>query len=145
MNKSFKLGIDWHGVLDAVPEIISFLAKAVIAQGGEVHIITGMTWTPLCIDKLKELDIPFTHSFSIFDYHREIGTEIIGHHVKFNIPKIDDDVWDRTKGDYCRDHEITLHIDDTQIYNNNFTTPFARLWTHNNAPKGEHKDNRHLN
>lgn len=144
MSKKFKLGIDWHGVLDALPETISFLAKAIIANGGEVHIITGMTWNQKCIDMLHEFDIPFTHHFSIFDYHRSIGSEIVGHHERFNIPKIDDTVWDKTKGYYCRDNDITLHIDDTLIYNDFFTTPFARLWTHNKNPKGEHKDIRHI-
>jgi hypothetical protein len=142
--KTFKLGVDWHGVIDALPDVLSFLTKAVIAQGGEVHILTGMSWTKECEDKLKEMDIPFTHHFSIFDYHKEIGTEIIGYHEKYNIPKIDDVIWDKTKGDYCKEHEITLHIDDTTAYNDYFTTPFARLWTHNNKPKGTHKDERHL-
>ena len=41
-------------------------------------------------------------------------------------------------------HEIDLHIDDTLIYNNFFTTPFARLWSHSHSGKAAHKDPRHL-
>ena len=30
------------------------------------------------------------------------------------------------------------------FYNDYFTTPFCRLWSHNNQPKSPHKDVRHL-
>lgn len=140
----FKLGIDWHGVLDALPEDIAFLSKAIIKAGGEVHILTGMTWTEECNQKLKEWGVEWTHTFSIFDYHHKIlKTPAIGWHETFNIPKIDDELWDKTKGDYCRRHNINLHLDDTLQYNKHFTTPYARVWTHNNKPKRQDKDERH--
>ncbi len=143
MNK-FKLAIDWHGVLDAIPNEITFLVNSVYNNGGEVHILTGMTWTEDCTKQLEELGIKYTHVFSVFDYHHKVlKTPIVGWHDVFNIPKIDDDIWDMTKGDYCRKHNISLHIDDTLQYNKYFTTPFARLWTHNNKPKRLDKDDRH--
>lgn len=43
-----------------------------------------------------------------------------------------------------KEHNISLHIDDALIYNDHFTTPFCRLWTHNNKPKSSKKDLRHL-
>ena len=46
--------------------------------------------------------------------------------------------------EYCREHGISFHIDDTLIYNDFFTTPFTRLWTHNNKPKAPSKDVRHF-
>jgi hypothetical protein len=54
------------------------------------------------------------------------------------------DLWDSAKAEYCRDAGIDLHLDDTKRYNDFFTTPFARIWTHNNKPKGDHRDERHL-
>ena len=58
--------------------------------------------------------------------------------------KFNDELWDSTKSKYCKEHNISLHIDDTSIYNNYFTTPFCRLWSHSNQPKSPHKDVRHL-
>lgn len=38
-----KLGLDIHGVINTMPEF--FLADSFIKNGGEVHIITGGSWT----------------------------------------------------------------------------------------------------
>jgi len=142
--KKFKLGIDWHGVLDAIPDEIAFLSKAVCQAGGEVHIITGMFWTKECEEKLKEYGVEWTHKFSVIEYHIEQKTPQCGWHEKFNMPAIPDDPWDRTKADYCKKHNISLHLDDTLIYGDYFSTPFARVWTKNGKHKGEHKQERHL-
>ncbi len=40
----FKLGLDIHGVVDAMPDFFSFLTDSFIKNGGEVHIITGGRW-----------------------------------------------------------------------------------------------------
>ncbi len=111
--------------------------------GGEVHIITGGA----TIDDKRLLDrynIRYTHLFSIIDYHKEKGTPTSGKHPKYGFDMISDEEWDKTKADYCREHNIDLHIDDTLIYNNFFTTPFCRLWTHDHHIKPGHKDPRHL-
>lgn len=144
MNKVFKIGLDWHGVIDAIPELWSFLTKCIVDNGGEVHIITGMSWNEECEKQLSEWDIKWTHHFSILDHHLSIKTPVIGWHEKFNIPRINDITWDKTKGEYAQKHQLDLHIDDTLQYNDYFTTPFARFFSHNNKPKGEHKDARHL-
>ena len=44
----------------------------------------------------------------------------------------------------CKENGFDLHIDDTLIYNNFFSTPFARLWTHSGQSKSPHKDVRHI-
>lgn len=58
--------------------------------------------------------------------------------------KFEDGAWDNVKAKYCKEQNISLHIDDTLIYNDFFETPFARLWSHNNNPKSSHKDVRHM-
>jgi len=143
-STKFKLGLDVHGVIDSLPEVFSFLTKSIISSKGEVHIITGGRIDDDMINMLKRFDIHYTHLFSILDYHLSIGTPTDGNHPKYGFPMISDEIWDKTKGDYCKKHNISLHIDDTLIYNENFTTPFARLWTHTNTPKPIHKDPRHL-
>lgn len=54
--------------------------------------------------------------------------------------KFDDNLWNSMKGKYCKDNNIDLHIDDTLVYNDFFSTPFARLWSHNSKSKSSHKD-----
>lgn len=142
-NRPYKVGLDLHGVIDSMPEFFAFFTKAIIDAGGEIHIITGGT-SEKDIKLLEDYGIRWTHFFSISDYHREKGTPTQGTHPKYGFPQISDQEWDRTKGEYCQKHGIDLHIDDTLIYNDYFTTPFCRLWTHNHHPKGTHKDTRHL-
>jgi hypothetical protein len=145
--KKFKLGLDLHGVIDAIPEELSFLSKAVVNAGGEVHILTGSSLTHEVYHLIEKLGIRYTHVFSIYDFMVLEGAETTGiiefpdgsRQLKFR-----DGTWDRVKGDYCVKHKISLHIDDTLAYNNNFSTPFARLWTHNGKTKASHVPIHHI-
>lgn len=147
ISSKFKLGIDVHGVVDAMPEFFAFLTNAFIKNGGEVHIITGGSWTDEMASEVSSYGIKFTHVFSVYDHLVESGAESKG---KVQFPdgtiqnKFKDEDWDLVKANYCRDNGITFHIDDTLAYNEFFTTPFARLWTHSNKPKASHKDVRHM-
>jgi len=76
--------------------------------------------------------LKYTKIFSITDYHKQINTPTKGFHPKFGFALIEDELWDKTKADYCRRENIDFHIDDTLAYNDYFTTPFCRLWLHNN-------------
>lgn len=143
LSGKMKLGLDVHGVIDSMPEFFSFLTKAIIKSGGEVHVITGGT-TEDDLKFMKENDIQYTHYFSIIDHHKELETPTHGKHPKYGFDMISDEEWDKTKSEYCQREGISLHIDDTLAYNETFTTPFCRLWTHNNHPKPIHKDPRHL-
>lgn len=147
-GSKFSVALDFHGVINALPDFFSFLSNAIFNAGGEVHIVTGGSLKKVIKDDdimkyLKDNNIAHTHLFSIQDYHDEIGTPKGKIHPKYGFPMIDDNVWDQTKGDYCRRNNISLCIDDTLVYNEYFTTPFARLWTHNNNPKVG-KDERHM-
>lgn len=42
MNNTLKVGLDIHGVIDAFPPRFKQLAYALIKDGAEVHIITGI-------------------------------------------------------------------------------------------------------
>jgi len=145
-NYKFKLGLDLHGVIDSMPKEFAFLTNAIVSAGGEVHILTGGSWSPELENQVKSYGIKWTHSFSVYD-HLIKTAKTVG---EIQFPdgtiqkKFEDGVWDHVKADYCREHNISLHIDDTLIYNDFFTTPYARLWTHTNTPKGSHKDIRHL-
>lgn len=143
----FKMGLDVHGVIDSLPDFFAFLTNAIISAGGECHILTGSSWTQEVEDHLSSVGIKWTHKFSVYDQLIESGAKITGEIV---FPdgtvqkKFEDGVWDHVKAEYCKEHSISLHIDDTMVYNDFFTTPFARIWTHNNNPKSSHKDVRHM-
>ena len=128
-----KLGIDVHGVVDDLPEFFSFLTQLIISSGGEVHIITGGTWDKNLENSIVKAGVKWTHYFSVYD-HLILNAKSEGTY-KFSDgtiqEKFDDDVWNKAKGDYCRKHNISLHIDDTIVYGDYFTTPFARLYTKN--------------
>jgi hypothetical protein len=146
-STKFKIGLDLHGVIDSLPDFFGFLTQSVIKNGGEIHILTGGSWNSELESQLSNYGIVWTHSFSVYDHLINSNTPTTGE-IKFpdgTIQKkfVGDD-WDKAKGDYCKENGISLHIDDTLIYNDFFTTPFCRLWTHNNKPKAPHKDVRHL-
>jgi hypothetical protein len=148
MKKSkFKISLDIHGVIDSIPETFSFISKAVINQGGEVHILTGGSWTEDLKKLLEELNIEWTHHFSVYDHLISINVRTVG---EYKFPdgtiqkRFEDGHWDGVKAKYCYDNDINLHIDDTLIYNDHFKTPFCRLWSHNGKPKSPKKDVRHL-
>jgi len=142
-----KIGIDIHGVIDALPDFFAFLTESFIKNGGEVHVITGGTFNEQLEAQIKSANIKYTHVFSVYDHLIETNASTYGDIV---FPdgtiqkKFKDDVWDSAKADYCKRNDISLHIDDTLIYNEHFTTPFARLWSHNNKQKARHKSIRHV-
>ena len=142
-----KISLDIHGVIDSMPELFSFLSESIVNNGGEVHIVTGGRWDEKLEKQLIKLNIKWTHKFSVYDHLKENGAEQNG---KIQFPdgtvqrKFNDEDWDKVKSDYCREHNISLHIDDTLAYNNYFTTPFARLWSHSGQSKSPHKDIRHI-
>ena len=138
-----KLGLDIHGVIDSNPESFSFLSRSVIAGGGEVHIVTGGSWTEELERQIREAGVEWTHYFSVYDYLMESGIPSIG---KIQFPdgtvqeKFDSDLWDTIKGGYCRSKDIELHIDDTEAYARYFTTPFLLYKSSSDFEKISHTD-----
>ena len=74
-SNPIKIGLDFHGVIDAMPEFFSFFSNAIIKAGGEIHILTGGLTND---DKniLQKYNIKYTKFFSINDYHKEKGTPV---------------------------------------------------------------------
>ena len=102
-----------------MPDFFAFLTDSIVKNDGEVHIITGGIWSPELEEMLKSHGVKWTHSFSVYDYLIE-NAKTIG---EIQFPdgtiqkKFENGVWDGVKGDYCREHNISLHLDDTLIYN----------------------------
>ncbi len=120
-----NIGLDFHGVLDSLPEFFSEFTKLFKEAGHEVHVITGGRKSDI-IPELKKHKIHYTHIFSITDHLVEQGLE---YYERPNgdfmfTPKI----WDKTKGDYCHENNIHIHFDDTDHYSLDFKTPFFSLF-----------------
>jgi hypothetical protein len=138
-----KLGLDIHGVIDSNPKSFAFMSQSVVTNGGEVHIITGGSWTTELEEQLKGYGIKWTSHFSVYDYLVESGIDSIG---TIQFPdgtiqkKFDYDLWDTIKAGYCRSNKIDLHIDDTQVYSKYFTTPFLLYKSSDDFEKISHMD-----
>lgn len=123
-----KFAFDVHGVIDSHPEAFSVIIDSLLQCGHEVHILTGRAYKP-AERELKNMGIKYTTLFSITDYHESIGTSV--EYEDEDNPWIDDELWDRTKADYCREHNIDICFDDTERYAQHFSTPFfliKSLW-----------------
>lgn len=138
-----KLGLDIHGVIDSNPESFAFMSQSVITGGGEVHIITGGSWTSELEEQLKGYGIGWTSHFSVYDYLLDSGIDSIG---TIQFPdgtiqkKFDYHLWDTIKAGYCRSNNIDLHIDDTEVYSKYFTTPFLLYKSSEDFEKISHID-----
>ena len=138
-----KLGLDIHGVIDSNPESFAFLSQSVINTGGEVHIITGGSWTKDLENQIREYGIKWTTHFSVYDYLLDSGIDSIG---TIQFPdgtiqkKFDFQLWDTIKAGYCRSKNIDLHIDDTEVYSKYFTTPFLLYKSSDDFEKISHVD-----
>lgn len=123
----FILGLDYHGVLDKFPDLFGPLSRIILASGGRVYIITGHRLTQEFSDKLKNLGIEYTEILSIIDYHAGIGVKI--RYDEKGDPWIDEETWNTAKAVLCERYNVTLHIDDSEIYGKYFTgkTKYLKL------------------
>lgn len=116
-----KIGIDFHGVINQDPAFFQALTTAAVEQGIEVHIVSGGPRRH--IERYAEkYGIRYHKIWCIFDFykHKEL--------IQF-LPDgsfhMDDELWNKAKADYCRQEEIALHIDDSNVYGDYFTSPYC--------------------
>lgn len=122
-ERKMKIGLDIHGVCDANPEFFVELSRIFVEAGHEVHILTGRRVSDGALEEVKELGLSYTHFMSISDYHKSIGTKMW--EDENGNPWLDGEMWDRTKGDYCKKFGIDFCLDDTERYGQYFETPFG--------------------
>lgn len=126
-RKVLKIGLDIHGVANADAAFFSELTHVLVDGGHEVHILTGVERTPALERHLKiDLELSWTHLFSITSHCRDLGADIETIQGK---PYVDEDLWNRAKAEYCRQHAIDLHLDDSAVYGRHFSTPYAKYFT----------------
>jgi len=129
-ENKLNYGFDVHGVLDAKPDVIIALMRALKRAGHEVHIITGSKNGKRIINYLKKYGvfagIHYTHFFSISSHLISKGVKV--RYIKGK-PWFNEDIWNKTKGEYCKRNNIALMIDDSDVYGESFKTPYARFFS----------------
>jgi len=116
-----KIALDIHGTIDDRPKLFSILTMILKALSIEIHITTGIPDTLALRHQLDDWGIRYDKVFSITDYHISIGT-----YMEWDErgPWIEEDIWNRTKANYCIKNEIDLTIDNSTEYGEYFKTPF---------------------
>lgn len=132
-SSKFKIGIDYHGVIDTFPEEFRKLSRAIYSWGGEVHIVTGLKRCKEIDDELFDAGIVFTHYFSIVDQ-----LEIEGEEIEWNngLPSADRVKWDWAKQKYCDEQGIHMMFDDSDVYKDTFDD-IDTIYMHVINPKRE--------
>ncbi len=118
-----KIGLDLHGVVESNPKFFSELSKLLVANGHEVHLITGKRFN-LVEQELKDYGVVYTHFYSIVEEEEKRGVFV--KEDENGNPWMDYDIWNSSKAKYCQENGIDLHIDDSSKYGEFFKTPFAR-------------------
>jgi hypothetical protein len=123
---TINLGLDLHGVINERPHLFAMLTNLLVTNGHRVHIITG-SQQELEMPILSDMGIAFTDFFSITDYHISIKTEIEWRTP--DNPHLPSELWDPAKATYCREKNIDLHLDDSDVYKYFFNIPYGRFYS----------------
>ena len=108
-----KIGLDVHGVIDRFPAEFALLTKRWLdGLGHEVHIVTGSPWDG-AEPQVKKMGIQFSHHFSIVDHHRGVGTIMTNKESGW---WMEQETWNRSKGDYAKTVDLDIHFEDTLAY-----------------------------
>jgi hypothetical protein len=120
-----KFSFDIHGTIDRKPEVFAALTQALVKAGCEVHILTGSRRTPKLEKYLVDLGIHYTHFGSITDFRTSQGVGVTC--LPNGDPWMDKEIWDRAKSEYCLQHNIAFHLDNSPDYGKHFKTPYFQL------------------
>lgn len=116
-----KIGIDFHGVLNTSPLFFQSFCELILANEGEVYIISGGPHAAI-LQFLDVWQIKFTKVWCIYDYF-EAKDEIM--FLPDGSFHVEDEAWNAAKGNYCFRNNINVMIDDSLIYGKYFTTPYC--------------------
>jgi len=113
--KTINVGLDVHGVIDAYPNLFKEATRCWERAGHEIHILTGRE-TDLVTVKLQRFEITYHHIFSIVDYNLGIGTKMWNNDSRGSGWWMEDDLWIKSKGIYCKQVHLDVHFDNEARY-----------------------------
>ncbi len=120
-----KIGIDFHGVICAAPELFAVFCKEIRKQGIRVYVISGGPEKDI-VHYMAEKQIEYDVIWTILDFYAAQGKAFYFDDGSFQVPT---ELWDRAKAEYCAKEGIKFHIDDSGIYGRYFMTPYCKYET----------------
>jgi hypothetical protein len=124
-----KFGLDFHGVIDRSPDLLSEWSEKAIKDGHQVHIMTGNVDSDEFRFTLRQLGFKsgrnFTHIYSITKDNINKGYEVV--FDEKGRPFMDASLWNRSKGDYAASVGITALWDDSPVYGRYFPSTSTYL------------------
>ena len=133
-----KIAVDIHGVINSNPVFFSQFIDLFVENGHEVHILTGRLINERLDEKLNDFGINYTHIFSMAQHLIKKGEDV--HWEDDDNPWFDSEIWNKVKGEYCKENNIDMCIDDTAAYGDHFDTPFL-LYKDKNSKNNIKKEN----
>ena len=123
MNEKVKLkiGLDYHGVITDNICYFKYFSASLKQRGHQLHIITGGPRS-IVEKQLKREGILYYNIFTIYDYYKNKNQITYFSDGSF---KIEDELWNKAKAEYCTNNKINIHIDDSNIYQQYFSTPYC--------------------
>ena len=121
-----KISIDFHGVLNVAPQYFKKFMDAALADGTLVYVVSGGPRADI-EHFLRYHEMSYTTLWCIID-EPEINAQT--HFFADGSFRVDDNLWDKAKAEFCRDEKIGLHIDDSLVYGKFFTTGYC-IYNHN--------------
>jgi hypothetical protein len=115
------ISIDLHGVITKNPDFYCQLVVSMIKNGNKVYLLTGSTiYNAKCeLEKLGLRCNIFTGILSIPQFLEDTGVPVI---YENGNPIADVLDWDTAKSKICNIYEIDIHIDDSDVYGQYFTS-----------------------
>jgi hypothetical protein len=86
-----------------------------------VHIISGGPYEVIS-RYLAERQIKYSRLWCIYDYFAQRKELKILPDGSF---RVDDELWNNAKAEYCQRENICFHIDDSTFYGRNFKIPYC--------------------
>jgi len=117
-----KIGIDFHGVIDAQPELFAVFCKEIRRLGVSVYIISGGPRDDVA-RCLETHGIEYDGLWAIYDYYDAKG---IAQHFDDGSFQVPTELWNRAKAEYCAREGIKFHIDDSPVYGKYFASPYCQ-------------------
>ena len=125
MMNDRRVSLDFHGVINSNPEFFRELADLWRRTGYLIYVVSGGPADYIAA-YLQEQRIAYDRLWCIFDYfnaREKVKVEADGSFY------IDDNLWNAAKGKFCAAECVGLHLDDSKVYGQYFTTPYVRFAT----------------
>ena len=119
--KQLKIGLDFHGVINSHPSYFKDFTQAAVSRGHKIYIITGGPADKIACF-LRGWGICYQELFAIVDYYAAKGEVTFYKDGSFHV---DDKLWNTAKARFCKKYQIDIHIDDSDVYGQSFSTPYC--------------------